>query len=55
MEHSLEVDVLPNEDVTLLTPDLPTVDGFNYVGFGLWTYDENGGKVLVLNLQITRG
>lgn len=44
---SLEVDVLPNEDVTLLTPDLPTVDGFNYVGFGLWTYNDNGDKVAV--------
>ncbi len=28
-----------------LTLDMPTVSGFNYVGFGLWTYSDNGGKV----------
>ena len=44
---SLEVDALPNSDATALTLDLPTVDGFNYVGFGLWTYDENGYKIAV--------
>ncbi len=42
---SLEVEAAPNDDVTALTLDMPTVDGFNYVGFGLWTYDENGYKI----------
>lgn len=42
---SLEVEVMPNDDATVLTPDMPTVDGFNYVGFGLWTYNDNGAKV----------
>lgn len=42
---SLEVEVMPNDDTTVLTPDMPTVDGFNYVGFGLWTYNDNGAKV----------
>ncbi|MBR6720606.1 MAG: BACON domain-containing protein [Alistipes sp.] len=41
---AVEVDVEPNSDVTVLTPDMPQVDGYNYVGFGLWTYDENGNK-----------
>lgn len=44
---SLEVDAVPNEDVSALTLDLPSVDGFNYVGFGLWTYNDNGDKVAV--------
>lgn len=42
---SLEVEALPNDDVTTLTFDMPTVDGFNYVGFGLWTYNDSGAKV----------
>lgn len=42
---SLEVEVEPNSDHTILQPKLPSVDGFNYVGFGLWTYDENGAKI----------
>lgn len=44
---SMEVEALPNDECTALTLNLPTVDGFNYVGFGLWTYDENGNKVAV--------
>ena len=44
---SLEVDATPNDECTALTLDMPTVDGFNYVGFGLWTYDENGNKIAV--------
>lgn len=42
---SLEVDATPNDECTALTLDMPTVDGFNYVGFGLWTYNDNGAKV----------
>lgn len=44
---SMEVEALPNDECTALTLNLPTVDGFNYVGFGLWTYDESGNKVAV--------
>lgn len=42
---SLEVDVTPTEDKTMLAVELPTVDGFDDVGFGLWTYDDNENKV----------
>lgn len=42
---SMEVEATPNDECTTLTLDLPTVDGFNYVGFGLWTYNDNGAKV----------
>ena len=42
---SLEVDGVPSEDFSSITLELPVVDGFNYVGFGLWTYNENGDKV----------
>ena len=41
---ALEVAVTPSAEYTILTPELPAVDGFNYVGFGLWAYDDNGGK-----------
>lgn len=41
---SLEVEATPLEDDSALTLDMPAVSGFNYVGFGLWTYDENGYK-----------
>lgn len=44
---SLEVEATPNDEVSTLTLDMPTVDGFSYVGFGLWTYDENGAKIAV--------
>ena len=42
---SLEVDGIPSEDYTSIALDLPTVDGWNYVGFGLWTYNDSGNKV----------
>lgn len=42
---SLEVDGIPSEDFTTISLDLPTVDGWNYVGFGLWTYNDSGSKV----------
>lgn len=42
---SLEVDGIPSEDFTAISLDLPTVDGWNYVGFGLWTYDDSGNKI----------
>lgn len=41
---SVEVDVVPTEDGTLAL-EMPTVAGFNHVGFGLWTYNDNGAKV----------
>ena len=44
---SLEVPVTPSVDCTALTPEMPSVSGFNYVGFGLWTYNDNGQKVAV--------
>lgn len=42
---SLEVDGVPSEDFTSIALDLPEVEGFNYVGFGLWTYNDNGDKI----------
>lgn len=42
---SLEVDGIPSEDFSTIDLDLPEVEGFNYVGFGLWTYNDNGDKV----------
>ena len=42
---SLEVDGIPSEDYTSISLDLPTVDGWNYIGFGLWTYNDSGSKV----------
>lgn len=42
---SLEVDGVPSEDFTSIALDLPAVDGFSYVGFGLWTYNDNGDKI----------
>ena len=44
---SLEVDGVPSEDGTSIALELPSVDGFNHVGFGLWTYNDNGDKVAV--------
>lgn len=44
---SLEVDGIPSEDLTTISLDLPKVDGWNYIGFGLWTYNDNGNKVAV--------
>ncbi len=42
---SIEVPVLPSVDYTALTPQMPSVSGFNYIGFGLWTYNDSGNKV----------
>ena len=42
---SLEVDGVLSEDFSSIALELPAVDGFNYVGFGLWTYNDNGDKV----------
>lgn len=42
---SLEVEGVPSADCSSITLELPDVDGFNYVGFGLWTYNDNGAKV----------
>lgn len=42
---SLEVTGTPSSDYNSISLDLPSVDGFNYVGFGLWTYNDNGDKV----------
>lgn len=44
---SLEVDGVVSEDYASISLDLPEVDGWNYVGFGLWTYNDNGVKVAV--------
>lgn len=44
---SLEVEGVPAEDASSIAVDLPNVDGFNYVGFGLWTYDDDGNKIAV--------
>lgn len=44
---SLEVDGIPSEDYSSIDLDLPSVDGFSYVGFGLWTYDDSGSKIAV--------
>ena len=44
---SLEVDGVPSEDCTSIALELPPVDGFNHIGFGLWTYNDNGDKVAV--------
>ena len=42
---SLEVDGVPSEDFSVISLELPAVEGFNHVGFGLWTYNDNGDKV----------
>lgn len=42
---SLEVEGVPSEDFAVIDLDLPKVSGFNYVGFGLWTYNDSGNKV----------
>lgn len=44
---SYEVSAEMSEDGTTLTLDMPSVSGFNYVGFGLWTYNDSGNKVAV--------
>lgn len=40
-----EVKATISDDGDALTFDMPTVSGFNYVGFGLWTYNDNGAKI----------
>ena len=42
---SVEAKAVPSNDATALSLDLPSVDGFTYVGFGLWTYNDDGNKV----------
>ena len=44
---ALDVKVNPSANHTALTPQMPSVSGFNYVGFGLWTYNDSGAKVAV--------
>lgn len=44
---SLEVEGTPSEDYDAITLNIPEVAGFNHVGFGLWTYNDNGDKVAV--------
>ncbi len=44
---SYEVSSTLSEDGTSLRLDMPTVSGFNYVGFGLWTYNDSGDKIAV--------
>lgn len=41
---ALEVEVEPSADYTILTPKMPGVSGYNYVGFGLWSYGDSGQK-----------
>lgn len=40
-----EVTATPSESGSSLHLLLPSVSGFNYVGFGLWTYNDSGSKV----------
>jgi len=42
---SVEAKATPSNNATALSLDLPGVDGFTYVGFGLWTYNDDGNKV----------
>ena len=42
---SYEVPVVPTQNNGALRFDMPTVSGSNYVGFGLWTYNDNGDKI----------
>lgn len=44
---SFEVEGIRSSDSASISLDLPSVDGFNYVGFGLWTYNDSGNKVAV--------
>lgn len=41
---SYEVPVTPMEEGRL-SLDMPTISGCDHIGFGLWTYGSNGGKV----------
>ena len=42
---SYEVEVKPEEDSAMLSFAMPSISDCDYVGFGLWTYNDNGGKV----------
>jgi|GEM_PF-6297044 len=42
---SLEVETIPSADYATMKLNMPKVEGFSYVGFGLWTYDDSGNKV----------
>ena len=42
---SVEAKATPSNNATALSLELPGVDGFTYVGFGLWTYNDDGNKV----------
>lgn len=42
---SYEVEAVPSSDFSQMMLDLPSVSGFNHVGFGLWTYNDSGKKV----------
>lgn len=42
---SLEVEASLNEEEQKIELAMPTVDGFNWVGFGLWTYNDDGNKI----------
>ncbi len=44
---SLEVEATPSADHSFLSLDMPTVSGYTYVGFGLWTFNDRGDKVAV--------
>lgn len=42
---SYEVEAVPSSDFSQMMLDLPSVSGFNHIGFGLWTYNDSGKKV----------
>lgn len=42
---SMEAKAEPSGDGSVLSLALPALEEFNYVGFGLWTYNDNGDKV----------
>ena len=42
---SLEVEGVLSEDGAAISLEMPQVEGFDYVGFGLWTYNDSGNKV----------
>jgi len=42
---SVEAKAEPSGDASALSLALPAVEGFPNVGFGLWTYNDNGDKV----------
>lgn len=42
---SYEVDVTPVQEGASMEFNMPTISGCDYVGFGLWTYNDNDAKV----------